>query len=92
MNSENEYFSAQSARMTESAVRETSSYEATEIHFRERIFNYVILLGLGLDKILLWCLSLPRDIFDAMFMVKHEADEIIIQQGMYGFCTTNPGT
>ena len=78
--------------MTEKAVRETSSYEATEIHFRERIFNYVILLGLGLDKILLWCLSLPRDIFDAMFMVKHEADEIIIQQGMHGFCTTNPGT
>ena len=24
-----------------------------------------------------------RDIFDAMFMVKHEADEVIIQQGIY---------
>ena len=32
--------------------------------------------------------SPPRDIFDAMFMVKHEADEVIIQQGMY-VCTVN---
>ena len=75
-------------------VGETSSYEATEIHFRERLFNWTILLGLDLDKcgreILFWCIFLPRDIFDAMFMVKHEADEVIIQQGMYvcmyGFC------
>ena len=27
------------------------------------------------------CFFFSRDIFDAMFMVKHEADEVIIQQG-----------
>ena len=45
------------------------------IHFTTPIYCIMHVNSLG-D-------SITRDIFDAMFMVKHEADEVIIQQGIY---------